>query len=186
MTRRYTFRLGIGSGFHCRYPFHRQNSPALCTMVLLVIRVYRRLVGFCHSEKVKMCSSHSLRHQPLLSGGGGLQFLCWLGLVSPLCTPLIRVCFLFVFRVCFLFVIRVCFLFVISVYIFRSFPYWIAGYVAGFLIIVALHGPVPAHPPTIIHPRTDQIIAGWHSDPRQRSIPRYAWPPKKQSKPPGR
>ena len=86
MTRRYTFRLGIESGFHCRYPFHRQNSPALCTMVLLVIRVYRRLVGFCHSEKVKMCSSHSLRHQPLLSGGGGLQFLCWLGLVSPLCT----------------------------------------------------------------------------------------------------
>ena len=33
---------------------------------------------------VKLCSSHSLRHQPLCSGGGGLHFLCWLGLVSPL------------------------------------------------------------------------------------------------------
>ena len=26
--------------------------------------------------------SHSLRHQPLCSGGGGFHFLCWLGLVS--------------------------------------------------------------------------------------------------------
>eukprot|EP00622_Pseudochattonella_farcimen_P005424 FR741036.1.p2 GENE.FR741036.1~~FR741036.1.p2 ORF type:complete len:164 (+),score=30.68 FR741036.1:534-1025(+) len=46
------------------------------------------VVGFCHFEKVKLCSSHSLRHQPLCSGGGGLHFLCWLGPVSPLCTPL--------------------------------------------------------------------------------------------------
>ena len=27
--------------------------------------------------------SHSLRHQPLCSGGGGFHFFCWLGLVSP-------------------------------------------------------------------------------------------------------
>ena len=41
------------------------------------------LVGFVISKKLS-CSSHSLRHQPLCSGGGGLHFLCWLGLVSPL------------------------------------------------------------------------------------------------------
>ena len=43
----------------------------------------RGLVGFVISKKLS-CSSHSLRHQPLCSGGGGLHFLCWLGLVSPL------------------------------------------------------------------------------------------------------
>ena len=31
--------------------------------------------------------SHSLRRQPLCSGGGDFHFLGWLGLVGPLCTP---------------------------------------------------------------------------------------------------
>ena len=45
--------------------------------------------GFCRFETVQLLPSHSLRHQRCCSGGGGLHFLCWLGLVSPLmCSPL--------------------------------------------------------------------------------------------------
>ena len=52
-----------------------------CARKILVTA--RGLAGFVISKQLS-CSSHSLRHQRCCSGGGGLDFLCWLGLVSPL------------------------------------------------------------------------------------------------------
>ena len=55
-----------------------------------ICEVNKPLVTYCvwNGEGNDYANTKSESHQPLCSGGGGFHFLCWLGLVSPLCMPL--------------------------------------------------------------------------------------------------